>query len=207
MNSKIALTLLMSAAVSSGATVGFENFTGTASDDFAILDSSDAPLSSGFIGLFAATATQPSDPSSIVSILGSETALASQAIGAAITPNAGAILTSLSFDNTAGTFNGVNLLFVIGNGADIGSSTEFALFDTGLSATTSDAPIPEDLGTFNPSSATAIVGNSGTVTVDFSNLGQPSYATNSISLEAVPEPSSAVLALLGGVVLLRRRRA
>lgn len=105
---------------------------------------------------------------------------------------------------------GKNVYVVIGNGATLASSTEVAIYKDN-DAFAADAPLfsakayPTDLADNAAIDAAFVVGNLGAAQVNIAGVG----SFNPIQLTAVgaiPEPSVALLGLMG-VGLIRRRRA
>jgi hypothetical protein len=104
---------------------------------------------------------------------------------------------------------GKTLYTFIGNGADLASSTAFVLFK--LNQTISADPAPPSLPidyAFGVNNGTLLFGTSGTYD-NYSNdtLGIDAVSVGSYKLvDAVPEPSAALLGAIGALGLLRRRR-
>jgi len=104
---------------------------------------------------------------------------------------------------TGNALLGRTLYSFIGNAATLGASTQFGLLNMGLIK--DDVP-NENLYSSNPAAAVAapLIGSLGTVNGDFGS-GVGVYNTLKLA-PIVPEPSAALLGLLGAVGLLRRRR-
>jgi hypothetical protein len=101
---------------------------------------------------------------------------------------------------------GRTLYAFVGNTADLNSSTAFSLFEVG--------PIQDDTSAeseylINPSSGTILIGEIGSSTV-VPGPGVVSGQNNTFrtlkTVAIVPEPSSALLAMLGALSILRRKR-
>lgn len=106
--------------------------------------------------------------------------------------------TSLGAPNP-GLFNNQQIYFVVGNGVDIASSTEFGIFKVA-------ATFPPDVT--QAGSTPVVLGNVGAIEA-LPNAGTPisnAGARDNFQLVGIPEPSAALLGLLGVVGLLRRRR-
>ncbi len=92
----------------------------------------------------------------------------------------------------------------VGNGATLSGSTAWALYSVGILA---DETAAENIYTASATGTTPVIGqiNIAAFTGQASpSLGSSTY--NTIQLEAIPEPSSMMLAALGVFALLRRRR-
>jgi hypothetical protein len=193
------------------ANIGLNNvtFSGT---DLAIYDNSGTPLTGGFIGVFDFSGGAPSDFASLLAN-GNNGLIAQTTLGPANNPTGGAISGALqNIPNGAGQLVGVNLFVVIGNGADVASSTNLGLINSGLAIGGPDVPLPQSLDINLGSSMTASVGVIGANRdIDwglFTGGGAPGnpYNTPTFTLDAIPEPSSSLLAGLAGIALLIRRR-
>lgn len=111
-----------------------------------------------------------------------------------------------SFDYGAPTGNppvGAELYSIIGNGADLMSSTQFAVLMSADSVGL-DVPLPDDNNIILPDNVTVLLGTAGEALVDF---GSGAVLTPSLSLvQAIPEPSTLLLSSIGVLALLRRKR-
>jgi hypothetical protein len=93
-----------------------------------------------------------------------------------------------------------NVYTVIGNAATLGDSSQFLVFKH--STTFSPDPATSGPAFLKAGQGTLILGQFGFFTA---NIGQgvvPAFST----VPLIPEPSAALLSLLGAVGLLRRRR-
>jgi hypothetical protein len=122
-------------------------------------------------------------------------------------PGAYAFVSS-SFSPTP--FIGSTLYTFIGNGADLATSTAFALY---AHANTLDAdpvlPTPENTPDLLLTGGSLLIGTPTTFSSTDANLGTNNTTVSAIQLEAIapiPEPSSALLGAFGALALLRRRR-
>lgn len=92
----------------------------------------------------------------------------------------------------------------VGNGATLAASTAWALYSVGV---ITDETAAENTFTASATGTTPIIGqiNLAAFTGQASpSLGSSTY--NTIQLQAIPEPSTFLLASLGVIALLRRRR-
>lgn len=97
----------------------------------------------------------------------------------------------------------------IGNGPDLGSSTEFLLIEHTPRLDGTDSPTSPESDDLFLEDGTLIFGSAGPdVQIDGTNLGLGNPLTqNSLSLEQIPEPSSILLLGICGLgALVRRRR-
>lgn len=98
---------------------------------------------------------------------------------------------------------GQQIFVVFGNGSDLASSTEFAVFET-------SAVVPTDPATPPAAVVTAVIDASQTANVLVGDATTASIGTNSFPAiqlaPAVPEPSSALLGLVGLAGFAARRR-
>lgn len=111
-----------------------------------------------------------------------------------------------SFVSTGGAnpslFNGRQIYFVIGNGIDRASSTDFAIFTTATNLL-----FVSDVTT---TGSTTVTLSSITNSVVLPNAGSENAAGTArdqiVMVSQIPEPSAALLGALGALGLLRRRR-
>ena len=99
-------------------------------------------------------------------------------------------------------FVGNPIYAVVGNNADLGSSTQ-ALVYKSENTFAADNPLFESSAPiWSANSTTLLLGTSG------GKVLQPDFGAeiNAVGLAVVPEPSSALLALVGGLLFFRRRR-
>lgn len=97
-------------------------------------------------------------------------------------------------------FVGQPIFVVYGNGSDVASSNQFAVLATGSQFDADDSTVTESNISFQATLASAVVGVSG------GNIPLGTQTRPTIQLVAVPEPSTALLGMIGIVGLLRRRR-
>jgi hypothetical protein len=112
---------------------------------------------------------------------------------------------SPSFDPTS--FIGQTLYTFIGNGTDLMSSTEFALYrhSTTLSADLAP-PAPESTYDLLLDGGDLLIGTATTVQSTDANLGTNDITVNAVQLAVIPEPSTLLITSLGALALLRRKR-
>lgn len=106
---------------------------------------------------------------------------------------------------TVGTeLNGDFIYLFVGNGTTFANSTEFAVLKTSLTFNSADdeTPTPVSL-VVSAANSTVLVGGT---TSDIRVTNADGTATLGFTTVAVPEPSAALLGLLGAVGLIRRRR-
>lgn len=107
---------------------------------------------------------------------------------------------------TTASLIGDTIYTFIGNGSSLASSNQFALLSYG--AITADPPQPSLPNQYNlgASAGTVLDGTVGTKTFTNNDLGLQNATVKSIGLAPVPEPSVALLGLLGMAAFVRRRR-
>lgn len=115
---------------------------------------------------------------------------------------------SASFDPT--TYIGATLYTLIGNGSDLASSTEFALYkhSTTLSADAAP-PTPESTYDLLLTGGSLLLGTATTYQSTDGNLGTDDTTVNAVQLVelvVIPEPSTLFLSAIGVLALLRRKR-
>lgn len=102
----------------------------------------------------------------------------------------------------------LEIYLVFGNAATLADSTEVGV---AVLSTPAQGLTPGSEAEYRYSidkAADLIIGTRGTGTADYSGFGESStFAVNTFMLEAVPEPSSALLALVGLAGLARRSRS
>jgi hypothetical protein len=207
----LAAVLAFAPACVQGAAITISNIT-FAGNDLAVLDNSGTPLSGGFIALFDFSGGAPTDFATLQAN-GNNGLISSTILGGGNNPAGGAISTQFGPNNSSGALNGVNLFVVIGNGADVASSTNLGILDGARALSTSDTPLPEaitlrlntglaaTLGTIDPTRSAVDWGP-----ITGGNPPGAGYTTATFTLDAIPEPSSSLLAGLAGIALLIRRR-
>lgn len=114
-------------------------------------------------------------------------------------------LSSGATNNVANDIAGSNIYMWVLNNAALASATEQAIFASTYAWTDTDvAPSNDSSFDMTPSALTALVGQVGTG----ADIGAGAASHRLSAIGAVPEPSRALLVLLGiGGLFLRRRRA
>lgn len=207
MKNLIALLFLLTAFNARAVVVSISSFEGTG--DYGITNSAGTtlvPTGTGFIavGYFASIA-DGNIGTSTISSLNSDF----QMFGSANTFNFDGVY-SLSNDGgrvgPSGNAGFVNkfIYTVVGNGASLLASTNFLIYKHATQFTTDEGnPLPTDVNAHlgDAGDANFLVGTiDGTI-----DVGGGNFFTR-VKLEAVPEPSSLILASLGVLALLRRKR-
>ena len=95
-------------------------------------------------------------------------------------------------------FSGANVFTVVGNGTDVASSPGLFIFDHGITFVDEPGATPDAVVTVD---GNAVLGIAGT-----GNVGGNEFAGYQLAGVVVPEPSSALLCLLGVASLTIRRR-
>jgi hypothetical protein len=184
-------------------------------NDWALVDVSNTNLSTGYVAIGYFTTGFDVTTASFASLVSNFTVIDADADDVLLNGSQqfyGSMIsgaTGISADYgtpTAGELT-KDLYIFIGNGAVLGSSTQFALLDSNFNV---DADAPSDSNTLTFNQATAIYGSKFTSggTLDTSSFpgGSANQPASRVQLVAVPEPSAALLGALGMVGLLRRRR-
>lgn len=124
---------------------------------------------------------------------------------AGATGNRGVFSLSTGGSVAGSEFSGKNIYLFAGNGTSFATSTEFLVFKSdSIFSDADDASPTAVLLTFRPETGTTLWGN---VLADLKTANNDTSATSGWQMLApIPEPSVAVLGLLGGLGLLRRRR-
>ncbi|MEJ6648255.1 MAG: PEP-CTERM sorting domain-containing protein [Akkermansiaceae bacterium] len=190
-----------------GASITIANITGSG-QDLAFGNLIGEPLNSGFVALYTfapgsipATATDL-QTNGLNGFLGLTQFDASENLNS---PDAGAF----SFDFTiANTVANSDLFVVIGNMTEVADSTGLSLLNTGIQLDGEDTGPTGDSASFSATGANGevLLGDVNRGDVDWGNTVGPTYTTNILSLEAVPEPSSALLLGLSLLALAGNRR-
>ena len=195
--------LCSTAFQSDAASITVFNISGSG-EDLVVTDSGGTGVTSGFVALYMFD-TPPTNARDLIAN-GNNGLLGLLGIEPSRNPDPGAISASFDFMNVAGA----NLFAVIGNGTEVADSTEVALIDvTGHDPLTgNDTPTPQSLGGYlMDEPAEVIIGQVGSGVYDWSNTtGNGAYASSNLALVPIPEPSSTLLVLLGGLALVRRKR-
>lgn len=196
MKNKLIVSVVGALAIAgaNAATITLTNFDGA--NYGGVVGSGDAILTSGF----AAVGTFSSDPADIADV-GSFVQFGNSLGIGANSFIAGDINGALT---AGGDFVGNSVYVVLGNGTNIGDSTEFLVWKATANPAgnvfTEDAPIGgPDTVSLQIANGTILVG--GTGTADFGLGSQQAF-----KLAAVPEPSVILLGGLGLLGLVRRRR-
>jgi len=178
-----------------GSTNGYTTFTAGGTN---------LSLTGGFYFSVGTFATEPviTTPASLLSALTNQYS----EFAAITTPTSGATIGSLtgSFVATNSAFNSVPMYFVVGNGVDKASSTQFAI----LKGDPTAFAFPASAG--SPSGAASITLSGAATSSPLANAGTELEILNlpdSLTLvDTIPEPSVALLGAFGALGLLRRRR-
>jgi hypothetical protein len=170
---------------------------------YVLVTSSDLQLSTGFIAVYEfASGSEPS-ASELKADGGAIAALGLVALDAGNRPNDGAVFASLNINYT----NINDLFIVIGDNTSVADASGLALVKASGLTLVSGGGGAETLGTYElDNSIDVIAGAVGSGTFDYSVFGQSEYDSNSLTLEAVPEPSSALLLGLSLLALAGNRR-
>jgi hypothetical protein len=207
-------TLAAFATAASGASLTIDNITTGGGGDLALLDNAGNGIvadSGAFVAVYVFPGGAPADFAALQAN-GNNGLLASIGLGAGNVFAPGAFFTQVGFANPgpaggAGALDGQNLFLVIGNNTDAATSDQLALISTGVSTSGSDNPLPNDLSFSLTGSSALLIGEMGSVTVDWTNAnGDAAYNTAGLRLAAVPEPSSSLLFGLAGLALFIRRK-
>lgn len=185
--------------VLNAASISISNYDGVST--FSLVgDSNSTLLTSGVVvvGAYA------SEPASVAEVLNTFTAFGSIGFFGAGAPGffTGGVSGPLV---NADAFVGNNVYVVIGNGVDLNSSTEFAVWKAETNPAgnvfTADNPIG------GPSEVVVLTGTGSLLVGSVVNFDVPNFGNQpGIGLAAIPEPSAILLGALGMVGLLRRRR-
>jgi hypothetical protein len=170
---------------------------------YVLVTSSDLQLSTGFIAVYEfASGSEPS-ASELKADGGAIAALGLVALDAGNRPNDGAVFASLNINYT----NINDLFIVIGDNTSVADASGLAIVKASGLTLVSGGGGAETLGTYElDNSIDVIAGAVGSGTFDYSVFGQSEYDSNSLTLEAVPEPSSALLLGLSLLALAGNRR-
>lgn len=212
---KFLLVIAVAVGLSSGSSkaavvVSSANFT-DATTGFGLIDDTNNLYSVGTafwtVGVFSGTVNWNATAASVLSHFTQvATVGGSTTVGVdGLSPFAGVFNGSveyLSSTGTPGPYPNQPLYVVVGNSAVITGSTRIAVFNTGVNFIAGDAL---GNGTLSAPVTTAMVtyGNVGSVNT---TPGGVFSFSQSVQLVSIPEPSTALLGLLGGAFLLRRRR-
>ena len=210
--------LLAGVLTSSAASVALFNVGSGAGSDVLFADKDNNLLGgTGLVtvGYFAAGVTQDQIDSipELVSALGGFTLITSATPGTSAALSAAGYLAedpvSMGSITASGAGSQVALLgrqlySITTNAASLAAATlssQFALFS--VAKILDDSPLPNDY-VVNPSGTTPIIGTLGSFVGNPGDQGEGTYTT--LKMDAVPEPSAALLGALGALGLLRRRR-
>lgn len=207
---KTVIASLATVGLFSGAsayTVSFLNVNSADSTAVPILDNTGAPiaLGSGFVsaGTFATVPGSIDEVRSFTPFGDGNTAFSNSiGVGGFFDGNRSAPIPAGTTDAPVNQ----SVYLVIGDGADLASSTDFAVFDPGLVFGTENAVGAGALDIIIDSdSLTADSLVYGTI-VNNVDTGIGVIFTEGIQIGAVPEPSTSLLAALAGLALVARRR-
>ena len=102
-------------------------------------------------------------------------------------------------------FAGNSVYAVVGNASSLADSAELMVFKA--SSSFQADPAPTDNINLNPANGSALIGSIGTTTLNGNDFASYALAGGAGGGPVVPEPSSALLGLLGlGFVAFRRKR-
>jgi hypothetical protein len=195
---------LLSPLTSEAASISVSNINDSlGGTSFVLLTSTGSQLSTGFIAVYEFASGFV--PSTSMDLKTNETTgfLGLAELSAGNRPNDGAVFASLDIEYT----NINDLFVVIGNNTSVIDASEFALVKASDLTLVSGGGGAETLGTYELDSAPDVkVGTVGSGTFDYTVFGQPMYNSNSLSLVAVPEPSSALLLGLSLLAVAGNRR-
>lgn len=207
---KFSSTLVFSALVAVGsvsaqaASLSVSNINdGQDGSSFVLLDGSGMQLDTGFIAIYEfELGSVPTDAGSIQAngTLGS---LGLVSLVAGNRPEQGAVFATLDI-----TFTDINALYiVIGDSTSVASASSLGLVKASDLVLQSGGGGAETLGTYEVNVAADVgVGTIGSGTFDYTSFGRASYFSNSLTLSAVPEPSSALFLGIGFLAAGARRR-
>lgn len=186
------------------ATINFASFDFQfgSGNELLFVDDSGAPLTSGFLSLLGIHegAPVPTDVLSLRVLASRYQQSEPVLIDSSTAPGGiGFVNAPLTVLND-GSWTGVPLYLVVGNGPNIESSTFFGFFDLKTSFTKDDTP-PPDSQFYTARAEDVLIGEVATTTID-PGAG-PTWPARALYL--VPEPSS--LSLLSLAFLLTNRRA
>ena len=210
--SAISAICVITAPQSSAATYNINNVVVGDNTDYLFQNSNGSALNGGIVTLGYFTGGAPS--TNISDIAATITAFSQQASGITgafsadlggnyagyvqVAPASGASITA---PNTL--LDTTNYMYVFaGNDATLATSTAWALARVKVIA--SDSPTEQSYSA-NPIGST-IHGNIGTFSTFTGDVGLGNFTYNTLRLQAIPEPSTFLLASLGVFALLRRRR-
>jgi hypothetical protein len=183
-----------------GASINATNLGGVSTDS-AVADNAGNPIANVWSGLttFGGGAAPTDIPGLIASnadIIGN-----SDLFGAGL--GAGAF--SNSYNGPGGT--GQAIYLILADNSDLNAASLFGLINTGETLDPDGALPDANSYVLAPGAGTAIIGAFGAnATVDWSNLTGLSPTGPAFNLEAIPEPSTSLLAGLAGLGLLIRRK-
>jgi len=199
-------------ALSSGYTVSLQNFNAGDATAVPIVDNTGTPIPAG--GGFIGAGTFATAPTSVtesrdITLFGSGLNGFSNGLVGPDGVLAGFFSNSFSDPIPEGTTTppvGERLYVVMGNGATLADSTQFAILDTGQTFGTENAAGSGGLDVILTSSslnpeALAV----GTVLESYDYTGVATF-DEAIQLAPIPEPSTSLLAALAGLGLVARRR-
>lgn len=195
-------------ALASGYTVSLTNFDAADSTAVPILDNTGTPVAAngGFIGAgtFASTPTSVTDAPNLT-LFGSGATGLTNGLGGLD----GFFFNQFNAPIPEGTTDppvGERLYVVMGDGASLAESSNFAIFDTGQTFGTENAVGSGGLdvvllsSTLTPEALIA-----GTIVEDYDYTGVATF-DEALQLAPIPEPSTSLLAALAGLGLVARRR-
>ncbi len=186
-----------------GGSVQVTNNTGTTSQS--VVDNAGNPVSGGYAAIGTvdegalATLSSGSDLEDAFTIFGDAATIGSTAGLIALN---GVYNVQVSGDFNSDDRAGAPIYLVLGNGADLASSTEAAILQVGSFPSSEPAVSVINVD----DTATLLWGDYSRSISPGTSFGQPIGAQPALALQGIPEPSSSLLIGLAGLTLLIRRK-
>lgn len=205
----IGAVAIVLSSLANGAIYNISNVVTADQDDWLFQDSDGSALDGGIVALGYFTGGAPS--TDISNISATIAAFSLQASGLTNTFSEGLEGSSAGYVET--TVNGAmitapnaiigqNMYLFVGNRSTLATSTAWAL--AVVRSISADSPFEQSYSA-NPAGL-SVYGNIGQFNTFTGDVGQGSGTYDTLQLVAVPEPSAFLLASLGVLALLRRRR-